>query len=193
MASKTLIVLGTDGAGKTTAITELVAGLQAEGIPAQQLANSAGRLWLNRMARRLSINVPEPLQDVIETSIRFLNVALNSINATRFRGLSVMDRHVYCQLVLRRLRGRFAGILLPWAAGRTTRHAVIVVLDVPPMLAFERITSREDDYESLEYLGRSRAEYLKLARTNNWPVIDSSQPMEQVVAQLRRLAGRANR
>lgn len=182
-----LIVLGTDGAGKSTVIAALVKDLERSGLAAQQLANTAGRRWLNRRSRELGLSLSPLLQDFIESVIRGANVLLNSLKADRFCGISVMDRHIYCQLVLRQLRGQFSGFILPWLARRSTKNALIVVLDVPPELAHYRVHTREDDFETLDYLRASRGEYLNLAKANGWPVIDSSRPIAQVVAQLRAL------
>lgn len=182
-----LVVLGTDGAGKSTIISALVNELEHDGYPAQRLANTAGRRWLNRRSRSLGITFSPLIQDFIESTIRGANVVSNSMRANRFNGLSVMDRHIYCQLVLRQLRGQFSGFILPWLARKSTKSALIIVLDVPPEVAQHRVNTREDDFESLDYLHASRGEYLNLAKINNWPIVDSSQPVAQVVAELRLL------
>lgn len=51
-------------------------------------------------------------------------------------------------------------------------------MDVDPQLAFERIAAREDDIETLEYLHASREEYPRLARDNDWIIVDGSDHCE---------------
>lgn len=178
-----------DGTGKSTAVRELVHELDARLRPAQRLANPAGRRWLARRTQALDREIPARAQDFIETAVRLANVAVNSLQALLFGGLTVMDRHLHCQLVLRRVRGLPQGIVLPWLAQISTRDALVVVLDTDVNTAFTRIVSRNEDHESLSYLEATRAEYLRLASTNHWPVLNSGQPPQQVVAELQALLG----
>ncbi|MGH3652375.1 thymidylate kinase [Glutamicibacter sp.] len=187
---QTLVILGPDGAGKSTSIEALVRQLLNERIRARRLANASARSWLTKFSRALGITFPTFTQDFFETSIRSFNVARNMVVAAHSPGLSVMDRHLYCQLVLRRLRGHPAGLLLPWLAEKSTEHARIVLLDVDPRLAFERINSRGKDDESLEYLNESRNEYLRLAQLHGWIILDASVSTTQMVEQLRMIIGK---
>lgn len=187
---QTLVILGPDGAGKSTVIEALTQQLLNERIPARRLANAAARSWLTRFSRRLGITFPTFTQDFFETSIRGFNVARNMVSAAHSGGLSVMDRHLYCQLVLRRLRGHPSGLLLPWLAAKSTERARIILLDIDPHLAYERIVSRGMDHETLEYLSDSRDEYLRLAHVHGWIVLDASLPTSQLVEQLRLIIGK---
>lgn len=63
-----------------------------------------------------------------------------------------MDRHLYCQLVLRHVRGHKPGILLPWLAKKSAEGTTVILLDVDPYLASQRINARDEDEESVEYL-----------------------------------------
>ncbi|MCS3493471.1 dTMP kinase [Arthrobacter sp. JUb119] len=187
---RTLVIVGTDGAGKSTTIEALVQQLRNDRIQARRLANVAARSWLTKFSRALGMTFPTFTQDFFETSIRSFNVARNMLFAARSPGLSVMDRHLYCQLVLRRLRGHPPGLLLPWLAAKSTEHARIVLLDIDPILAFERINSRGKDDESMEYLRDSRNEYLRLAQVHGWITLDASLPTSQLVEQLRLVIGK---
>lgn len=187
---QTLVIVGTDGAGKSTSIDALVHQLRNERIQARKLANVAARSWLTKFSRAAGIAFPTFTRDFLETSIRCFNVARNTFIAAHSPGLSVMVRHLYCQLVLRRLRGHPDGLLLPWFARKSTEEARIVLLDMDPHLAFKRINTRGTDEESLEYLEASRAEYLRLAQHHGWIILDASIPTPQLVEQLRMIAGK---
>lgn len=182
--------MGIDGAGKSTAITTLVQELHSDQIPARRLANVAGRRWLNNFSQSSNIQIPYGLQNLIETAFRSLNVCRNTFIATQSPGLTVMDRHLYCQLVLSHVRGRKSGALLQWLAQRSTKQTTLILLDIDPYLAYERINARAEDKEPLQYLQAARAEYLRLAQLNDWLVLDASLPTTQLVDQLRMIAGK---
>ena len=186
---RTLVIMGTDGAGKTTAAKEFARELERDGFTAQFAANVSGRRWLTRHSRAWGITFPTFTQDFIEAVIRTATVAANSMRASHINGLTVMDRHLYCQLVLRSVRGQPLGLLLPWLAHASIQKPLVVVLDVDPQEAFDRVVAREDDFETMDYLNASRKEYLRLARENSWTIIDGSQPLPEVVTALRSLAG----
>ncbi|WP_440101085.1 thymidylate kinase [Glutamicibacter mishrai] len=187
---RTFVVMGIDGAGKSTAIATLVQELNNEQIPARSLANAAGRRWLNNFSLNSGIRIPRVLQELIETTLRIFNVVRNSLAAAHAPGLTVMDRHLYCQLVLRHVRSHKPGLLLPWLARKFTENTTVILLDVDPLLAFERINARAEDEEPLEYLQTARAEYLRLAKLHGWLVLDASVPTTQLVDQLRMIAGK---
>ncbi|WP_404288968.1 thymidylate kinase [Glutamicibacter arilaitensis] len=183
-SSQTLIILGMDGAGKTTTIRELVRTLELRGQTAQGLANPAGRRWLSRAALGLGITVPLMIQDKIETMIRIGNIALNTARIAQFSGVTVMDRHLFCQLALRGIRQLPHGRILPWMARKSVQQAQVVVLDVDVRTAHSRIVARGEDSETYAYLHASRAEYLRLAAANGWPVVDATQSTTRVVNEL---------
>lgn len=187
---RTFVLMGIDGAGKSTAIATLVQELNNERISARSLANAAGRRWLNNFSLNSGIRIPRFLQELIETTLRIFNVARNSLVATRASGLTVMDRHLYCQLVLRHVRGLDAGLLLPWLARKSTENTTVILLDIDPYLAYQRINARAEDVEPLEYLQTARAEYLRLAKLHGWLILDASVPTTQLVNQLCMIAGK---
>jgi len=187
---RTFVVMGIDGAGKSTTIATLVQELNNDQIPARRLANAAGRQWLNNFSQNTGIHIPRLIQEQIETTLRLVNVTRNSFTAAQAPGLTVMDRHLYCQLVLRHVRGHKSGALLPWLARQSTENATVILLDIDPDLAFQRIKARAEDEESLEYLQAARIEYLRLAKLHGWLVLDASVPPTQLVDQLRMIVGK---
>ena len=102
------------------------------------------------------------------------NVLVSQARARHRDGLVVLDRHLVCQVVLRRVRGLPPGRLLTWLSAELLRSDVVVVLDVPAEIACERIDARGQDHESSEYLRAARDAYLDLAREQEWIVVDAS-------------------
>ncbi|GAA3712412.1 hypothetical protein GCM10022377_27520 [Zhihengliuella alba] len=192
----TVAVVGIDGAGKTTAASHLAADAADTGWPAQFIKNPSGRRWFARLAERHGLALPTPLLDWAETAIRMYRVLRSTATADRFDGLTVMDRHLACQTVLREVRGLPAGRLLPALERLLARRAgvgrrlggpdVVVLLDVDPATALQRITLRGEDSESLADLQAARAAYLHRAGAEGWTVIDANREAPEVLRDLRR-------
>jgi dTMP kinase len=196
-SARTVVVLGIDGAGKSTAARALIDAERAAGREAVLVRNPAGRRWLSRVASRLGVEVPARWKERFETVVRSVNVLVAHARAALFvrrvrhgaGGLVVMDRHLACQLVLREVRGLPHGRFLPWLARRLPAPDAVVLLDVPAEAAYARIHARGEDHEPLAYLQAARAAYLGLAATEGWHVIDATQSPARVAEALRRAAG----
>jgi len=182
-----IIVLGVDGAGKTTAASALTRSLRAQGLPARKLANPAGRRFLSRLEMRLDIHLPQTTRDRVESAIRILNTGLNLARRALLPGPCILDRHLYCQLALRQARSLPAGRWLPLLASRTTRSALVVLLDVDAATAYRRVCQRGQDHEPFEHLRLLRQAYLRLAQEHGWPIIDAAASPEEVADRLRAL------
>ena len=185
------MLLGIDGAGKTTVGKTLVAELQGSGTPAQLLRNPAGRRWMSRLAARLGTTLTPAWANRLESVVRLVNVAVAHLRASVFAGTTVMDRHVACQLVLRSVRGLPQGILLPWLLPRLPKPDAIILIDVPADVAHARILARGEDSETLSYLCSAREAYLEIALARGWHIIDGSGTPQQVAAKTR-LAATSN-
>lgn len=182
--ARTVVLLGVDGAGKTTTAAALVAEEARAGREAVVLRNRSGRRWLARTSARWGVEVPARWADRFETVVRTANVLVSQVRAAHRDGLVVIDRHLVCQSVLRQVRGLPPGRVLPWLAVRALRGAVVVVLDVPAETARARILARGQDHESLEYLRAARAAYLELAGALGWTVVDATGAPESVLARI---------
>jgi dTMP kinase len=168
------VVLGIDGAGKTTAAASLVAAVRASGRTAQVLRNPAGRRWLSRATARLGIGIAPRWADRFESTVRTLNVLVSQLRAAAFHGTTVMDRHLHCQQVLREVRGLPPGRVLPWLVRALPGADAVVLLDLPAEAAHARITARGEDSESADYLRAARDAYLRMARSSGWQVVDAA-------------------
>ncbi|WP_104109933.1 dTMP kinase [Arthrobacter sp. N199823] len=185
---RSIVLLGIDGAGKTTVGTALVAEIRESGTPAQLLRNPAGRRWMSRVAARFGIVLTPVWANRLESVVRSLNVLSAHVRAAGFTGTTVMDRHVACQLVLRSVRGLPQGVLMPWLLSQLPEPDAVILIDVPADIAHARILARGEDSETLAYLRSSREEYLELALSRGWHIIDGSGTPQQVAAKTRRAA-----
>lgn len=183
-----IVILGIDGAGKTTAATSIVAQIRTTGSRAQLLRNPAGRRWMSRVAGKFGMALPPAWANRLESLVRCVNVLIAHARAATFPGTTVMDRHVACQLVLRSVRGLPHGRLLPWLITRLPRPEAIILIDVPAELAHARIIARGEDIETLQYLSSARSAYLEIAATRGWHVIDGSGSRENTVRHALRAA-----
>jgi dTMP kinase len=182
---RAIVLLGIDGSGKTTTAAALAAAERAAGRRALLLRNKSGRRWLFRAGRRVGRDLPVRWADRIETVVRTCNVALSHVRAARTGGTAIMDRHLACQLVLRRVRGLPPGRFLPWLSDRLLRRAIVVVLDVPAETAHARIVARGEDDEPLDFLRATRSAYLQFAADRGWRVVDAIGPTREVLARIR--------
>ncbi len=177
-------MLGVDGSGKSTAVAALVHALKQQDLPAQQVANPAARKWLNQRVAYSRFEISPATQDGIESMFRLFNVARNTIKSSLFSGVTVMDRHLACQLALRQVRGLPQGRFFRWLALAYAKDADVVVLDVGADTAYSRIHQRGEDTETKEFLKASRNAYLELAAKHNWTVLSSAQSIDGVVDEL---------
>lgn len=179
-----LVLIGIDGAGKTTAAHALAAHVPP-GTDVLVLGNYSGRKTFTRWARRFGLRPPARVLDTAETLVRLVNVLLNSARAARFDGLVIMDRHLHCQLALRAARGLRRGVLLPAALRLLPRPDAVVLLDLPAEQAQLRIAARGTDSENLDELQAYRTAYLAQAVEAGHQVIDAGRAPEAVTADLR--------
>lgn len=183
--SRTIVLLGIDGSGKTTTAAALAAAEREKGRGALLLRNRSGRRWLIRAGRRCGREIRIRWADSIETVVRTVNVLLSHVRAGRTDGLVLMDRHLACQLVLRRVRGLPPGRVLPWLSARLLRTARVVVLDLPAETAHARIVSRGEDDEPLDFLRATRSAYLQLASAQGWTVVDATGSTPAIMSRIR--------
>ena len=179
-----IVLTGIDGSGKSTAARTLVASARARGVRAMLVSNHAGRRVMSLAAARLGVRLPARLADAVETFLRVGNVLLSHLRAGRFNGLVVMDRHLYCQLALRRAKGLPRGCFLPWLLARLPQPDAILHLDLDPAEAHRRITARGTDSETLDDLAAFNRAYRELPEYAGFLRVDASGTAIEVAAEL---------
>ena len=182
--STVIVLTGIDGAGKSTAGRLLARRLAAAGCPAVLARNPCGRSTLAAWSRRLGITVPAGMLDAVETAIRCVNVLISQLRAATFPGIVIMDRYLYCQLALKRVKGRGQGRLLPWLQRLLPRPDVVFYLDIPAETALARIDLRATDTEDLESLRTFDAAYRALDDFDTFIRIDAATSSGQIVEDL---------
>ena len=180
-----IVLLGIDGAGKSTAAREVEALLPD--IPVLVLGNFSGRKTISALAQRFNVALPVQVADVLESAVRVFNVLLNHLRAARFDGVVVMDRHLYCQLALRKARGIRRRRLLSALLRLLPQAQAVVYFDVPAKVAHERIMVRGEDQETLEDLEKFRKGYAELPWYPDFTVVDAGGSTEDSARQLGRI------
>jgi dTMP kinase len=185
MSHPLLIVLtGIDGAGKTTAARAAVEAARLAGGKALLLRNHAGRRNMTQWSERSGIHLNRRVADALETGIRTVNVLVSHARARNFSGLVVMDRHLYCQLALRSVRGLPPGRLLRWLLRHLPAPDLVIHFDVSPEQALKRILLRGTDTETLEELRALGEAYRALPEFAGFVRIDAGGAQDEVLAAL---------
>lgn len=182
-----IVLTGIDGSGKTTAARALVSAALAEGRDALLLSNYAGRRRMSLLSARFGVRLPPRLADAVESTIRAANVLVSHARARPFRGLTVMDRHLHCQLALRQAKGLPRGRILPLLLRTLRQPDLVIYLDVDPGRAHERIVARGTDDESLADLTSLRDAYRSLPEFRHFTVLNAGGSQADVLAELTRI------
>jgi dTMP kinase len=182
-----IVLTGIDGSGKSRAARALVSEARAEGKKALLLNNHAGRRSMSVLGERFGIRWPLRLGEAVETTLRVINVLVSHAKASRFDGLVVMDRHLYCQLALRTAKGLPRGRLLPWLLSRLPAPDAVVHLEIEPALAHRRIMARGTDAETLADLSAFRDAYRSMPEYGAFLEVDGGRPPAEVLAALKNI------
>jgi dTMP kinase len=179
-----IVLTGIDGSGKSTAAHALVSAAQAKGGKALVLNNHAGRRSMSLLQDRWGVRLPARVADAVETTFRVWNVLVSHLRASRFDGLVVMDRHLYCQLALRGTKGIPRGRFLPWLLAVLPSPDAVIHLDIEPHEAHRRIVARGTDAETLEDLVAFRDAYLALPEYRSFIKVDAAVPAPELAERL---------
>lgn len=167
-----VVLLGIDGAGKTTQVELLVRRLQSVGTPAVLYTRSAGvDVERHSVAERVAL---------ADTAAGW--IAQSEQDAADRGAVWVSDRYADCHLAVDAVsRTPDPGSLLQVLANLyLSRPTVTVWLDLDPRIAQERILRRGYDEESLEYLVSLRDAYLALDAAASYVHIPADRPLDEV-------------
>ena len=186
-----IVLTGIDGSGKTTAAEATVEAARQAGKSALLLRNYAGRRRMSLVSARLGRQLPARAADFIETAVRTFNVLNSHRRARKFDGLVVMDRHLHCQLALRRMHGLARGRFLPWLIRRLPQPDLVIYLDIDPQEAHSRILARGTDSELLADLESLHDAYRALPEFPGFTRITAGGPPAGVLCRVQAIIANA--
>jgi dTMP kinase len=142
---------------------------------------------MSLLTDRFGLDFHPRVADAIETTIRTFNVLVSHARAYNHPGLVVMDRHLCCQLALRRAKGLPRGRFLPYLLRLLPKPTLVVHLVIDPVQALGRVLARGTDTESLEELSALDVAYRSLPEFEAFTKIDASGTPDEVLAELSQL------
>ncbi|MGR5130483.1 dTMP kinase [Photobacterium swingsii] len=198
MNGKFIVIEGLEGAGKSTAINQVVATLAAKGIHDPQSTREPGGTPLAEQMRTLvkEGHPDEPLTDMAELLLLYAariqlvdNVIKPALTAGRW---VVGDRHDmssqayqgggrgFDKALMENLRDTVLGDFRP---------DFTIYMDIDPVLGLERARGRGEldriEQMNIDFFHRARARFLELAENDDSIVIiDASQTLEAVTADI---------
>ncbi|MGF1690633.1 dTMP kinase [Photobacterium kagoshimensis] len=198
MNGKFIVIEGLEGAGKSTAINQVVATLAAKGIHDPQSTREPGGTPLAEQMRTLvkEGHPDEPLTDMAELLLLYAariqlvdNVIKPALNAGRW---VVGDRHDmssqayqgggrgFDKVLMENLRDTVLGDFRP---------DFTIYMDIDPVLGLERARGRGEldriEQMNIDFFHRARARFLELAENDDSVVIiDASQTLAAVTADI---------
>ncbi|MEC6815775.1 dTMP kinase [Photobacterium toruni] len=198
MIGKFIVIEGLEGAGKSTAIAQVIATLAQHGIENPQSTREPGGTPLAEQMRALvkQGHPDEPLTDMAELLLLYaarIQLVDNVIKPALAEGRWVVgDRHDmssqayqgggrgFDQALMENLRDTVLGDFRP---------DLTIYMDIDPVLGLQRARGRGelDRIEQMDISFFERARERFLALCNNQPnviIIDASQTLEQVTADL---------
>ena len=198
MIGKFIVIEGLEGAGKSTAITQVIATLAEHGIESPQSTREPGGTPLAEQMRALvkQGHPDEPLTDMAELLLLYaarIQLVDNVIKPALAEGRWVVgDRHDmssqayqgggrgFDRALMENLRDTVLGDFRP---------DLTIYMDIDPVLGLQRARGRGelDRIEQMDIAFFERARERFLALCTNQPnviIIDASQTLEQVTADL---------
>lgn len=189
---------GSNGAGKSTVLNAIEAHLRAAGrIPV--MTREPGGTPIGEKIREILLSTETPeMCDVTELMLfaaaRAQHVREKILPAIRSGNIVVSDRFDSATVSFQHYaRGLPFDLIqqLNSIAIDGFRPDVTIILDLDPVTGLERVSSRgaaldRMELENLDFLHKARNGYLEQARVEpaRFVVIDASQPLERVIAQV---------
>jgi dTMP kinase len=189
MTSGLLIAFeGIDGSGKSTQARRFADWAQARGREVVRTREPTDGPW-GRKIREARFTARMSPEDELAAFVadRKEHVA-TLINPALARGaVVVVDRYYYSTAAYQGARGLDPKALLALNREFAPRPDLVVLVDVEPKVALDRITARGqgvDLFETLEALTNVRANFLAMASEPHFARIDGAQPTDAVFDEL---------
>lgn len=175
---------GIDGSGKSTQARRFADWAQAKGREVVRTREPTDGPW-GKKIREARFTARMSPQDELAAFIsdRKDHVATLIAPALQRGAVVVIDRYYYSTAAYQGARGLDPKELLRLNREFAPRPDVVVLVDVEPQVALERISARgegTDLFETLEALTRVRTTFLELAAEPHFARVDGAQPPDAV-------------
>ena len=177
-----IAIEGIDGAGKTTIVKFLKDKLKERGYDVVTFKEPTDSEWGSKIRQAFRDHSPKP-EDELELFLRDRewDVKHNILPALKAGKIVIMDRYYYSTIAYQGARGIDPEFIRKLNE-KFPKPDLVIILDVKPETALERIKKRGDRpnrFEDLEYLKRVRKIFLSLK--NNIVIIDAERPLKDVL------------
>jgi len=175
-----IAIEGIDGSGKTTNASELFSYLKNLGYPVLLLKEPSDSIYgqkIRSSEKRL------PVEEELKLFLldREIDVRERIVPALEEGKIVIMDRYYYSNIAYQSARGIEAEKIRELNERFAPKPDLVIILDVSPEIALERIKVRGKTtaFEEKEYLERVRENFLKIADERTI-VVNAERPLEEV-------------
>jgi len=175
-----IAIEGIDGAGKTTNARELFSYLENLGYQVLLLKEPSDSIY-GRKIRSSEKRLPAEEELRLFLLDREIDVKERIIPALEEGKIVIMDRYYYSNMAYQSARGIEAEKIRELNERFAPKPDLVIILDVSPETALERIKARgkRTAFEEKEYLERVRENFLKIADERT-VVVNAERPLEEV-------------
>jgi len=177
-----IAIEGIDGAGKTTIVKFLTKELKRRGYDVISFKEPTESEWGRKIKsstfKDRSFNPEDELKLFLKD--REWNVEHNILPALKAGKIVIMDRYYYSTIAYQGARGIDIKKICKLNE-KFPKPDLVIILDIKPETALERIRRRGDKpnrFEDLEYLRKVREIFLSLK--NNVVIVNAERPIEEV-------------
>ncbi len=185
LMSKFIVFEGIDGSGKST-----IAQLVADGLEYPVFTSEPTDSQVGRLAKKVAYEEVSPYLEL------FLYLADRAQHTVEIKCELSKGRTVICD--------RYWGSTAAYQAAHgimdldyltdiqnpfVLEADITILFDLDVEEALERISGRDDTskYERLEFLNKVRDNYVSLAKTHDWHILDAGQSRKDVLSQVKEL------
>lgn len=184
---KFIILDGIDGVGKTTHCKALKQWLVSQGysvVLTQEPTNrKIGSMIRDIIKTEKTFSIIDALLFAADRIDHLENIVRPALAANK---IVISDRYYEASIAYQTA----AGAEMSWIL-KINKFAeapdLIIILNVDPEIGLSRKAKIVDKFEDIKFLCKVREIYLKRAKTQNYPIINTNRPIDQVQADIREL------
>lgn len=184
---KFIVLEGIDGSGTTTHAKLLTEWLEDQGYSVELTQEPTTRLIGALIRKNIKTKGTSAILDALLFAADRIdhqeNLIKPSMDADK---IVISDRYVESSIAYQTA----AGLEMGWVQ-EINKHAehpdLTIILDIAPEIGLNRKAKTNDKFESVEFLRKVRKIYLQRASTQQYPVINTDNPIEKVQEQLQKL------